>query len=437
MIVNSKERLETVLEAERQFREARGSVPAEGFYRDKIAQAWGRASGAPAYRDIGDFSWPAFTALPATPKERLKADPWSFVATTLQESAKYYETTGTTGSATPTPRLAEDILWNAVSVAGAWRDPLGDEPRVLSLLPSDIVPVGDLVASVCEYLGVPHARAYPFATGISDWDRLVGLLTAFRPTALFLAPGVALQTTRLLQQRGLLERARASVTTLMLLGEVSVPAMRARLGAWWGARAYDASYGSTETGTLAAACPADGLHLLAAAHYCELADAEGRVTPLRPGASGRLVVTPLNLHARPLLRYDTGDEVTVADGCPCGLATPTLTVHGRAGDAVVIGGAALDPRSVEEVVYGETTATGYVLEVDRAAGRLRVLLERQVGSDRAGEDAVAAAFRGAFARRTGLACDDVVFVNTLPAATKSGGSQKSWKRSNIRFVEPR
>ena len=420
MIINSKERLEAVLEAERQFGETRGAVPSEGFYRD-----------------IGPFGWPAFTALPVTPKERLKADPWSFVATTLRASAKYYETTGTTGAATPTPRLAEDILWNAVSVAFAWREPLGPEPRVLSLLPSDVVPVGDLVASVCEYLGVPHARAYPFATGISDWDRVVGLLAALRPTALFLAPGVALQATRLLAQRGLLERAAESVDTLLLLGEVSVPAMRERLGQWWGARVLDASYGSTETGTLAAACPADGMHLLAGAVHAELADAEGGVSPLRPGASGRLVVTPLNLHARPLLRYDTGDEVTVGDGCPCGLATPTLTVAGRATDELTIGATRLSPRLVEEIVYGETTATGYVLEVDRAAGRLRVLLERQVGADRDAEGTAGDAVVAAFARRAGLDADAVrvVFVNTLPAATKSGGSQKSWKRSNIRFVE--
>ncbi|MEV1006087.1 AMP-binding protein [Streptomyces sp. NPDC049881] len=437
MIINSKERLEAVLEAELQFGKLCGELPPEDFYREKIAQSWARAGRSAAYRGLGAFDWSAFQALPVTPKERLKADPWSFVATTLQASAKYYETTGTTGTATPTPRLAEDILWNAVSVAYAWREPLGPEPRVLSLLPSDIVPVGDLVASVCEYLGVPHTRAYPFATGISDWDRLVGLLTALRPTTLFVAPGVALQTTRLLAQRGLLEEAGASVRTLMLLGEVSVPAMRERLGHRWGAKALDASYGSTETGTLAAACPADGMHLLAGAVYAELADADGRVTPLRPGAAGRLVVTPLNLHARPLLRYDTGDEVVVGEGCACGLGTPTLTVAGRATDGLRIGDGTLTPRLVEEIVYGESTATGYVLEVDRAAGRLRVLLEREVGAERDAEERVSAAVAAAFARRAGIDATRVLFVNTLPQGTKSGGAHKSWKRSNIRFVEDR
>jgi phenylacetate-CoA ligase len=35
----------------------------------------------------------------------------------------------------------------------------------------------------------------------------------------------------------------------------------------------------------------------------------------------------------------------------------------------------------------------------------------------------------------GLRWDAVAFVNTLPANTKSGGSLKNWKRSNVRRVE--
>lgn len=433
MIINSKERLETVLEAEQEFRELRDAAVPDAFYQEKIGRLWNRATRSPAYWDIGAFSREAFDALPLTPKERLKADPWSFVAAPLRDASHYYETTGTTGTATPTPRLAEDVIWNTVSVAGAWRHVLGGEERVISLLPSDIVPVGDLVASVCGYSGVPYTRAYPFATGICDWDRITGLWSTLRPTVVFMAPGVALQATRLLRQRGLLEQLAESVRSIMLLGEVSVPAMRRRLGTWWGADVYDASYGSTETGTLAATCPSDRLHLLTAAHHVELASAEGRPLGVAEG-QGRLVVTPLNLYARPLLRYDTGDEVVVSQGCDCGLVSATVTVLGRATDGLRVRGGALSPHLIEEIVYGRTTATGYVLEADRAGTRFRLILERFTRSDRDGEEGAVDAVRAAFEER-GLACDQVVFVNSLPAITKSGGSQKSWKRSNIRVVD--
>lgn len=434
MIINSEQRLATVLAAAREFRERGGTVPGDAFYTDKIAAVWARAQGAPAYAKLGAFTWEAFGELAVTSKDQLKSDPWGFLAATVDDGAKYYETTGTTGTATPTPRLVDDLIWNTVSVAEAWRGVLRDDDRVLSLLPSDIVPVGDLVATVCEHLGLVHARAYPFATGISDWDRVAGLWATLRPTVLFLAPGVALQLTRLFKQRGLLAQLSASVRTIMLLGEVSVPAMRTRLGRWWGATAYNASYGSTETGTLAAACRHDRLHLLTAANYCELRTPQG-LSQVRGPATGRLVVTPLNLHARPLLRYDTGDDVTVGADCPCGAGTPDITVLGRASDGMRVQDVTLTPYLVEEIVYGETTATGYLLEV--APDRIRLMLERDVHADRDAEPDRVAAVRDAFRHRVGLDDTEVVFLNSLPSTTKSGGSQKSWKRSNIRVLEAR
>ncbi|WP_213454382.1 phenylacetate--CoA ligase family protein [Rhizomonospora bruguierae] len=432
MIINSEQRLATVLAAIRELRERGGTVPRKDFYTDKIAAVWARARGASAYAKLGDYSPDAFAALPVTRKDQLKSDPWGFVAASIEDSVKYYETTGTTGTTTPTPRLADDIIWNTVSVACAWQDVLRADDRVLSLLPSDIVPVGDLVAAVCEHLDLLHARAYPFATGISDWDRLARLWATLRPTALFLAPGVAMQVTRLFKQRGLLAELAASVRTIMLLGEVSVPAMRARLGHWWGATVYNASYGSTETGTLAATCRQDRLHLLTSANYCELLTPQGLVEVSGPG-TGRLVVTPLNLHARPLLRYDTGDDVVVTTGCPCGTATPDVTVLGRAADGLRVRDSLLTPYLVEEIVYGETTATSYLLEA--APDRIRLLLERDVDANRSTEPERAIAVRDAFRHQAGLDGTEVLFLNSLPATTKSGGSQKSWKRSNIRILE--
>ncbi|GAB3227405.1 hypothetical protein GCM10027447_18480 [Glycomyces halotolerans] len=434
MLINSKERLETLLDARTELESHHGRDIPEAFYRRKLAQVWDRARSSAAYSHLGEYSPEAFWALPATPKRRLKDDPWDFITAEIGDSAKYYETTGTTGKVTPTPRLVGDIVWNTVSVATAWSRLLGPDDRVLSLLPSDVVPVGDLTADVSAFLEAPFARAYPFAAGVSDWDRLASLWSTFQPTAVFLAPGVLLQASRLFKQRGVLGRLSEPVTTLMLLGEVSVAPMRRRVGQWWGARAYDASYGSTETGTLAAACERDRLHLLTAANHFEIAVGDD-MAPTAPGTRGRLVVTPLNLHARPLLRYDTGDRVEVLDGCDCGNRSPVIEPVGREADGLRIGGATLSPRRVEEIVYGSTTATGYLMETDPAGQRARLLLERDVDADRAREAAMAEAVQRASVDRLGISWERVLFVNTLPAVTKSGGSQKSWKRSNVRVTE--
>lgn len=434
MLVRTTAELDLLLDAQQEVRALGGSTPPERFYTEKLARAWERATATAMYATLDYFDPKAFAALELTSRAQLKADPWSSVAVGWDRTAKYYETTGTSGQVTPTPRTTEDILWNGVSVAEAWRDVLSSDDRVAIMLPSDVVPVTDLVVTVSEYLGLPHVRCYPFTYGISDYDRVFAMWHSFRPTVLVAAPGVAMQTTRFLKQRHELARLSESVRTIMLLGEVSTEPFRDRLGRSWGADVYDASYGSTETGTLAATCRHGRAHLLTATNYFELAAADGTPVALRPGARGRLVVTPLNLHARPLLRLDTGDEVVIEPPCTCGRQTPVITVCGRDSDVVRVRDIALTIRDVEEVVYGTTSATGYLIELDAEGDHVRLLLERDVDGDRSAEAAESRSLQCASATWLGLSWDSVTFVNSVPAVTKAGGSRKSWKRSNIRMV---
>lgn len=434
MLIHDQQALDTLLTARDELRALAGTRPTEEHYERKLATAWQRAQNSEHYRDIGDYSRARFNQLCLTAKDVLRASPMAFTAGPLGEAAKYYETTGTTGRPTPTPRQTADVIWNTVSVAEAWRELLSPGDRVAVVLPSDLVPVADLVVGVAEYLELVHTRVYPFATGVCDWDRLLEMWRTLEPTAVVIAPGVAQQLTRLAKRRGVLDRLAASVNTVLLLGEVNTEAFRTRLGRWWGARAFDASYGSTESGTLAAACPGGRQHLLPAANYFELAGEDG-VRDISEGGSGRLIATPLNHHARPLLRLDTGDEVTVAMDCTCGLGTPTVTVHGRSSDGFSIGDAVIRPREVEEIVYGLTGATGYVIETDPAETSASLLLERDIDADRTLEEELTRQVRDACESTLGVRWSGVRFVNSLPSITKSGASQKNWKRSNVRVVE--
>lgn len=413
----------------------RDAASDEAFYTAKLAEVWQRAARTGAYAGVGPFSMGAFRDLPATSKDDLKARPLDYLRIPVGEGLKYYQTTGTTGIPTPTPRTAKDMIANTVSVAEAWRAMLaGRGHRALILLPSDIVPVADLMVGVCEFLGIPHVKAYPYTTGISDWDRIVGLWDVFRPTVVFVAPGVLLQFSQILKRRGLLDRLRRPVELLMLLGEVSTPELRAMTGHWWNARAYDASYGSTESGTLAACCDRDRLHLLRRANYFEIAVEDG-IVPAEAGREGRLVVTPLNNDARPLLRLDMGDEVSLAGGCPCGADTPVVTVHGRGSDGTGIKGSRVRTRDLEGIVYADHDVMGYLIEVDGRGTWARLLLERDPGADREAEPARQDLIQRRTDERLGFRWDEVRFVNRLPVTTKSGGSQKSWKRSNFRVVD--
>lgn len=406
------------------------------FYQQKIQQLWERAKNSQAYSHLPPYSPEAFISLLPTERQQLKDHPLDFLAIPIHSALKYYETTGTTGRPTPTPRVREDIVWNTASVVDAWGSVIQPDDRVLILLPSDIVPVADLVVGVCEHLEVTHAKAYPFTLGISDWDRIQTVAGNFQPTVLFIAPGVCQQFTRILKQRGTFDAISSSVRTIMLLGEVNTPAFRQRLSHWWGASVFDASYGSTETGTLAATCREGHQHLLCGANYFEIRNEQG-LAPIATTreTTGRLVVTPLNLFARPLLRFDTGDVVTVSAGCSCGADSPRVIVHGRTSDAILLHGHPVTVRSLEDVVYGASNATGYLIEAAEDGSFGRLLLERSPDWDRAEEPSIIQDIQSRSLATLATTWNEVLFVNSLPTNTKSGASQKSWKRSNIRVIE--
>lgn len=416
-----------------------GDLEREGFaaqavlavQAEKLAALWERAEESPYYRGLPGVAARDLSAVPVTEKDRLKTASAEFARAGLERFAKYYESSGSGGLPTPTPRLADDMIHNVIGVSPLWRRALGDTYcRVAMVLPSDVVPVGDFVSSVCEYLGHSVLRCYPFTTGICDFDRLEQLFRGYRPDALFAAPGVLAQWTRVLKGRGTLTEIRAAVRTVMVLGEVSLPTQRDKLAADWQADVYDASYGSTETGTIAATCGGGRLHVLPHGHILELRRGD-ETGPAEPGGTGELITTTLNNFARPLLRYATGDIVDIlAEPCRCGLALPCLRVHGRRSDRVEFGGGILDEHLIGSLVYADHRLTGYLIQLRGDAARL--ILERDV--DVAESDAeLAAAAQGRFGA-IGVAWDEIAVISQLPATTKAGGSQKNWKRTNVVVV---
>lgn len=67
----------------------------------------------------------------------------------------------------------------------------------------------------------------------------------------------------------------------------------------------------------------------------EILDENGK--PCEPGELGRVVVTPLDNFAMPLIRYDIGDYAEVGKHCPCGRGLPVLKrIVGRVQDLVVL-----------------------------------------------------------------------------------------------------
>jgi phenylacetate-coenzyme A ligase PaaK-like adenylate-forming protein len=90
------------------------------------------------------------------------------------------------------------------------------------------------------------------------------------------------------------------------------------------------NYGLNEIGLVAMRCPESGYyHVHNENCLIEIVDDQGRAC--KPGQTGKLLITGLNNHAMPLLRYDSDDYARVpVEQCPCGRSLQSFTqLRGR------------------------------------------------------------------------------------------------------------
>jgi phenylacetate-CoA ligase len=121
----------------------------------------------------------------------------------------------------------------------------------------------------------------------------------------------------------------ARLKQVLTISEILAPGLRALCRERWDVPVID-TYSTRECGYLAFQCPEhDHYHLQAESALIEILDEHG--VPTKPGAIGRVIVSPLHNLAMPLLRYDIGDYAETAGGpCSCGRGLPVIkTILGR------------------------------------------------------------------------------------------------------------
>jgi len=134
------------------------------------------------------------------------------------------------------------------------------------------------------------------------------------------------------------------------------PAFRDRLRDVWGMEPRNANYGVSDVFcNFAAQCEHDTrLHFMAAdVLYPELVDPDSAAPlPLEAGQTGELVLTHLMRECQPLVRFRSGDIITVdaTEPCGCGRTGFRFRVVGRSDDMVVVRGLNLFPTMVAAVI---------------------------------------------------------------------------------------
>ena len=185
----------------------------------------------------------------------------------------------------------------------------------------------------------------------------------------------------------------------------SIEATRKAIEDLWGAEVYDFYELSDIFGACAAMCEAkDGLHIAENHILVETVDIHtGEV--LEPGKVGELVFTTLRKHARPLIRFRTGDIGWIDNTpCSCGRTHGRIHISGRKDDMFIVSAVNVFPSDIEAVIRELSGITGeYLIRVFERDFTCKYSVEIEKNSDNpATDEAVAAEVSAALKARIGV-----------------------------------
>lgn len=349
-----------------------------------------------------------FDGLALTTKQDLRDSyPFGMLAVPRDELATYHESSGTAGQPTPSYYTAGDWTDLAERYARKWVG-ISAADTFLVRTPYALMITGHLAQAAGRLRGatvVPadnRSLAMPCARVVRVLHDLEVTITWSMPTETLLWAEAA---------RELGHRPGADFPALRALfvgGEPLTARRRERISQIWGVPVVE-EFGSTETGSLAGACPQGRMHLWADRAIFEVYDpASGRMSP---DGAGELVVTPLFRRAMPLLRYHLADNVVISYAeCECGWLLPTVQVLGRAAFGYPVQGGTVNQHQVEELVFSLPARHGVAFWRGRAEPAA-LHLEIEVADDQG--PAARAALSALVQRELGVDCT----VATLPPGT--------------------
>ncbi|MFQ5719235.1 MAG: phenylacetate--CoA ligase family protein [Acidobacteriota bacterium] len=320
------------------------------FYRDRFA--------ATAWSPGDPFDRAMLERVPFTTKDDLVADQARFppfggnLGAPLSAFTRFHQTSGTTGS--PLRWLDTPDSWRWWLLC--WRHVL----TTAGVTQNDRVLVafsfGPFIGFWAAFEAVQELGALAVPGGGLTSEQRLDTVDALGITVVISTPTYALRLAEVARDGGR-DLAGGSVRITLHAGEpgASLPAVKARLEAAWGARCVDHA-GATEVGAWGVSCGvADHLHLNESEFLVEVVDPD--TGALRSGSApvveGELVLTNLGRLESPVIRYRTGDLVALSRApCDCGRSTAFLPggVRGRRDGMIVIRGVNVFPSAVENIV---------------------------------------------------------------------------------------
>lgn len=328
------------------------------FYRERLSAA----GGMPV--ELGRLA-----ALPFTDKQMLREDqatrpPFgSYLAADPKRITRMHRTSGTTGAAMNLALSRTDALMSAqVGGRAQAASGLGPGHRVVHCLNYQLWMGGYTDHAALEATG---AMVIPY--GVGNSRGLIDVIRELGVTAISCTPSYpAVLEQTIARELPELKPADLGLELGLFGGEPGLddPAFRRRLEQTWGFQARNANYGVTDVlcNFAGQSAVSSDLHLVALdVLYPELINPDTLdAVPWREGESGELVLTHLAKECQPLVRFRTGDIITLTGTgkAQCGRTAPRFRVVGRSDDMIVVRGINVFPVMVASVLNGYSELSG-------------------------------------------------------------------------------
>ncbi|NMC59606.1 MAG: phenylacetate--CoA ligase [Candidatus Methanofastidiosa archaeon] len=333
------------------------------FYRDSFSEAGVSPEDINSLKDL--------QKLPFIAKDNIRKDQEAFPPlgqmTSVPEKEVVYisVSSGSTGMPTASPFTAQDFEeWIDYEARQFYSSGMRSTDKYCHALNMSLFVGGPCV------LGAQKIGALSIHTGTIPSERLLRIITQFKPTIIWTTPSYAWYLGETAKKQGIDVAHDTSIKKIFVAGEPggSIKETRNVIEKLWGADVYD-YYGISDIfGSCAGECEEKtGLHFAEDHMIVEVLDLKTG-EPVGEGEKGEMVLTTIRKIARPLIRFRTGDIVSYElDKCPCGRTHLRLKgVSGRTDDMLIIKGVNVLPSSIEAIVRSNTKLSGeYRLVVER------------------------------------------------------------------------
>jgi len=312
-----------------------------------------------------------------------------YLGTERRAVNRLHRTSGTTGQAMDLALSARDCVVTE-EVAGRCQSSagLGPEDTVVHCLNYQM-----WMGGLTDHMGLEKTGAMVIPFGVGNTELLIRTILEVGVTAISCTPSYPAVLARVLAEKFPGTAPRDLGLRLGLFGGepgLDDPALRDRIRDQWGLEPRNSNYGVSDVFcNFAAQCAQDTrLHFMAAdVLFPELIDPDTDAPlPIIAGQTGELVLTHLERECQPLVRFRTGDIITVdeTDPCSCGRTGFRFRVIGRNDDMVVVRGLNLFPTMVAAVLEALPELSGdYRIRLDHPPpyNALPVHAELAVGRD--------------------------------------------------------